>query len=300
MRDDLVDSEFMPDGEVMIYALVDSRSPEDCRYVGQTRRPKLRLWEHVNDTKRERNKRANWIKSVIASGGAILMRALAVVQEQEANKAEAAWMGLLWEDGHKLKNGTTRTDVYVPNETTRLRLSAAHKRAWADPEKRARIVAGLNRPDVIERRREAGRRGWEGPNREKMLAAMFSDVAMEARRATTATEEYKRNHGEKTSSAWARFGAKEKRVAAATAALNRPETRRAISETRRAHLAKPGVLEKISKEAADRTRTPEGREEARARALRSWSNPEERARRVAAMKLAGLKRRGIPRARNVG
>lgn len=283
----------LPDGEVMIYSLVDSRDPDQYRYVGQTRRPRMRLWEHIRDANRERNKRANWIKSVIKSGGEIHMAQLVVVPEEESSRAEAAWIGMLWEDGHRLKNGTTRTDIRVIDEGGRARLSVAHKRAWADPNKRANIVAGLNRPEVIEKRRAAGKMQWDGQRREKMLAAVFSEDAVAARRAARASEEYKRNHAEKTSAAWARPGAKEKRIAAVTAALNRPETRRALSETRKAHLARPGVIESISAASAARTRTPEGREEARVRANKSWSNPEERARRVASMKAAGEKRRRV-------
>lgn len=301
MREALVDADYLAPGEVMIYALIDSRFPEDYRYVGQTRRPRLRLWEHVNDSKRERNKRANWVKSVIASGGEVLMRDLVVVPECEAYRAEAAWMGMLLEDGHRLKNGTTRTDIKVLDERGRARLSAANKRAWADPPRRAAWISSLTAPEVIAKNRAAQLALWaDAGHRERMLAAMFSAEARAAKKETMATDEYRRGQGEISRAAWAAPELRAKRIESLSAAARRPETRQKISEKRKEYLAIPGVLQKISAASAERTRTPEGREEARARANRSWANPEERARRIASMKAAGEKRRGVPRARNVG
>lgn len=84
-----------------IYALLDPRNNE-VRYIGKTINPKRRLVEHLNDSKREYNYRAMWIKSLLKENLKPLIKFLKICPLSEFVKYETEYIKLYKND--KLTN----------------------------------------------------------------------------------------------------------------------------------------------------------------------------------------------------
>jgi hypothetical protein len=134
---------------VAIYALCDSRVSDPVkrvRYIGQTVRPlSLRLAIHWN-TANLSNHRATWMRSMRASGAAVVIEEVCRVPEEQANQTEieqiAQWRAL----GSDLTNATLGGEGgrgCRPTPETRRKMSEARKRHRATPETRAKMSASL-------------------------------------------------------------------------------------------------------------------------------------------------------------
>jgi hypothetical protein len=76
-----------------IYALLDPRDNE-VRYIGKTINPKRRLVEHLNDSKREYNYRAMWIKSLLKENIKPLIKFLKICPLSDFVKYETEYIQL--------------------------------------------------------------------------------------------------------------------------------------------------------------------------------------------------------------
>jgi hypothetical protein len=76
-----------------IYALLDPRNNE-VRYIGKTINPKRRLVEHLNDSKREYNYRAMWIKSLLKENIKPLIKFLKICPLSDFVKYETEYIQL--------------------------------------------------------------------------------------------------------------------------------------------------------------------------------------------------------------
>ena len=76
-----------------IYALLDPRDNE-VRYIGKTINPKRRLVEHLNDSKREYNYRAMWIKSLLKENLKPLIKFLKICPLSDFVKYETEYIQL--------------------------------------------------------------------------------------------------------------------------------------------------------------------------------------------------------------
>jgi len=76
-----------------IYALIDPRDNE-VRYIGKTINPKRRLVEHLNDSKREYNYKAMWIKSLLKEDIKPLIKFLKICPLSDFVKYEVEYIEL--------------------------------------------------------------------------------------------------------------------------------------------------------------------------------------------------------------
>lgn len=270
----------MPSGSVMIYALVDSRKKDDPRYVGQTRKPRFRLWEHKREGVGGKypNLRNNWIRSVIRSGGDVLMRPLEIVLEADASGAESKWMCALKDAGFKLKNGTDFTNVRLLGRSALQKIARRNREAWANPEVRAKRLEALNRPDVRARNGATIKSYWENPEwREKAIAIRNSDEYKTAHRAAVNSVEYKRGQSEISKRAWSDEASRENRLVKQKEALLQPHVRAKLSKSRKEILARPGFLKSLGEKMREIGNDPEERARRSKRQKEKWADPEYRA-----------------------
>lgn len=98
-----------------IYGLFDPLEPETIRYVGKTNNnPRIRLWQHISDSKNSHSYKSNWIKKLIFEGRKPKIKVLKEVKMSE-------WM--FWEKfyvkkfkNNKLTNATEGGDGGISNE----------------------------------------------------------------------------------------------------------------------------------------------------------------------------------------
>lgn len=92
-----------------VYALVDSRSPDDIRYIGITNNPRSRLNSHIADScgSRERGRKASWIRGLVKSGAELQIGLIAEgLSQAEASEEEVRLIAELRENGARLTNTT--------------------------------------------------------------------------------------------------------------------------------------------------------------------------------------------------
>ena len=90
--------------KTFIYVLVDPQTQEP-RYVGKSDNPSKRLAHHCTAAKRERSRKACWIRSLLSKG---LRPALQILEEVDIGNwenAEVHHIARMKEQGHNLTNG---------------------------------------------------------------------------------------------------------------------------------------------------------------------------------------------------
>jgi hypothetical protein len=71
-----------------LYVLKDPTTDE-VKYVGYTNRPKIRLWEHIRDAKKNvKTHKSNWIRKVLLDGKSPIMEVVKSVSDLEQVKLE--------------------------------------------------------------------------------------------------------------------------------------------------------------------------------------------------------------------
>lgn len=90
---------------VFIYTLNDPTTKK-IRYVGKTKNPRKRLASHIEDLKRTRSHRANWMRSLLNQGISPEMEIVDEVLEVEWPMWEAAYIQFFLEQGCELVNAT--------------------------------------------------------------------------------------------------------------------------------------------------------------------------------------------------
>lgn len=130
---------------VFIYTLSDSATPDDVRYVGQSRDPRKRLRGHIDSAKRgERLYRQQWIRAVLAQHRTITQQIVAVANANaEADELEVRYIAHFRNLGHRLTNlssGGQGTSGYRPTVEHRAKISRGLMGHRISPETKARIA----------------------------------------------------------------------------------------------------------------------------------------------------------------
>jgi hypothetical protein len=114
-----------------VYALVDSRTPDDIRYIGITNHPKSRLSLHQSQASKEGWRKSRWIQSALAGGGDILMGVIdRGLSHDEAKAKEIALIANHRNIGTNITNLTDGGDGVsgaIQSVETRTKRSAALK-----------------------------------------------------------------------------------------------------------------------------------------------------------------------------
>ena len=94
-----------------LYKLVDPIT-EEIKYIGYTKRPKVRLWEHIRDAKRGlKTYKCDWIRSLIIKNQKPIIEIISSFEYQdEVTKEEIRLIKELKESGYKLTNLTEGGD----------------------------------------------------------------------------------------------------------------------------------------------------------------------------------------------
>lgn len=133
---------------VFIYILIDPQTNE-IRYVGKTKHPLAqRLSEHCSHamTSKKRNKRLNWIRSVLRKGYVPIMELVQEVPESIWGQAEKYWVAYYGAIGCDLTNGTEGGEGPDSHtEADRAKQSRAQTGRQDSPETRAKKAAHLRR-----------------------------------------------------------------------------------------------------------------------------------------------------------
>lgn len=165
-----------------VYALVDSRAPEEIRYIGITNNPRRRLGRHAGETSGPRKVR--WMRSVANSGGQVMIGILrSGLTHLDAKFAEIAEIASHRDLGHKLTNLTDGGDGIVglwDNPDHREKMSALGKARFRDVAERrrnARITRDSWADPAIRRSRTTGVRKVRGTVESRMATAMLSRLA---------------------------------------------------------------------------------------------------------------------------
>jgi hypothetical protein len=89
-----------------IYALVDSRTPGEYRYIGKTTRTLARrLYFHIYRQPKEMNLyKKRWIEKVQKAGGEIIAVSLEECSDDSQNEREMFWIEACRSGGHRLTN----------------------------------------------------------------------------------------------------------------------------------------------------------------------------------------------------
>lgn len=87
-----------------LYKLVDPIT-EEIKYIGYTKRPKVRLWEHIRDAKRGlKTYKCDWIRSLIIKNQKPIIEIISSFEYQdEVTKEEIRLIKELKESGYKLE-----------------------------------------------------------------------------------------------------------------------------------------------------------------------------------------------------
>lgn len=172
-----------------VYALVDSRYPEDIRYIGISCRPRKRLHNHVNGSS-EANHRSHWIRSVVGCGAEIrmvvLMEGLSV---EEAKTNEVELIAYHRTNGTNLVNSTAGGDgVFDPTPEVRAKISARFKGRTLSAETRQKIGAAFRGKKLTVEHRVKVSAGLRGKRKSaehvaKVVAAQIGKTLTDEHRA---------------------------------------------------------------------------------------------------------------------
>lgn len=177
----------------VVYVLKASDRPE-ARYVGQTSQtPAVRLKQHLREASivQKKDKRANWIRSVLARGASIVME---VIEPQAVwCDTEVALIARLKAAGADLVNGTAGGEgVPQLSQECRDKIAAAHRgrdrsqhsaaisaggrRRFQDPAERSRVSMltreAMKRPDVAAKMKAAAAVRWTEAERAAQSARL--------------------------------------------------------------------------------------------------------------------------------
>lgn len=128
------------------------------KYIGQTmRKLTVRLTAHVASSKRERNKRTNWIASLTSIGIRPSIELIDTVPVSELSFWEMHYISLYKSWGIELKNSTGGGEsIYTPSQEVKNKIGAANKGRVCSPETRKKIsIAGKG-----QKRSEASRKNY--------------------------------------------------------------------------------------------------------------------------------------------
>ena len=161
---------------VFIYGLLDPISRE-CRYVGKSKNPTVRRYQHVCDSQRApKTHRNHWIKSLKAQGLYPELLSLEEVSAEDWKDAECFWISYMKFLGAKLTNGTSGGDgLHEPSAETREKIGASSrgKKRVFSPEHRAKVTAACRarakdpvwlakaRENLAKHRHLGGNKGWK-------------------------------------------------------------------------------------------------------------------------------------------
>lgn len=197
------------------------------RYIGKTKNPGTRLAAHISKARglHTNHHCARWIRALLAKGREPLLEVIRRVPAGEDwQQAEIKCIAEYRASGHPLTNLTGGGDGFHDvqpemlkrrgesrsrtlqdpdehakfvermvlsraNPGTLALKSASARKAWADPEKRRRLLGGARDPGVVRRRSETFRRINSNPTyKAKQIAAMKKVMVIEraTRRASGA------------------------------------------------------------------------------------------------------------------
>lgn len=135
---------------ITIYALVDPHTG-DIRYIGKTAHsPEKRLRGHMSEAKRltgARHYKSSWLRQLAGEGLVPLIEVIEEVEPEGANERERHWIAYHRRCGAPLTNVTDGGDGqslgYRHCDEARATCGEASRRAWRDPNYRARVIEGL-------------------------------------------------------------------------------------------------------------------------------------------------------------
>lgn len=294
-----------------IYALLCPQG--EIRYIGKTTNPEARLAAHISKAKTGQTKHhaANWIRSLINSGEKPAIEIVFEVPEGEPwEPYEIRLIAEFKNEGHRLTNSTGGGDGFfdVSPEAIAKRVAAAKitksapgykerisavmrevrsspefrealslkiKGAWANPKTRASFLAGMRKPDAVERRKAASSRRYDDPaygasQAERSRQAALRDPSILAPMlAASQTPEAKAKRRASLAKAQSTPEYKAKNLAALAEIKERPEVKEKKSKASKANYGKTGLLKVVQSEdfKADQSERLKGR----------WKDPEAKA-----------------------
>lgn len=160
-----------------VYCLVDDREPEHVRYVGLTNHPRARLAAHLSRAPHEGWHKSNWVRSVVASGGNVLIGILESGLSFEAAKVQEVEVIAQHRPLGRLTNLTDGGDGVSGTKQsaeTRAKKSAALKGRKRPEEHCRRISEGLrgkvHSQEVRDNMRAAHLRRYQDPGQRQRQA----------------------------------------------------------------------------------------------------------------------------------
>lgn len=210
---------------MIIYALFDEATPDNIRYVGQT---KLTLRQRIgNHIKRGRKSHTvNWIRSVENQGRRVNGKVLAIVESSQVDETEVRAIALFLSRGFDLTNATSGGEAgKVYNEKTRQQMSASAKKRCTPEWREASRLRAMGReksPEEIER--------WKISNfgKHKMSDAVKLNTSHVQKGRKRSPEEL------------------EKQRIAQTGKVQSEETRRKNSESNKGRIKTPEHLQRMA------------------------------------------------------
>lgn len=129
-----------------VYALVDSREPEEIRYVGITNDPRRRLQHHCCARLDSRTRRARWCAKVLRCGGDVLLGILCCgISQVEAKRIECIEIASR-RNLTNLTDGGDGATGWVPSDEVRAKIAAKARGRTASAETRAKLrLANMGR-----------------------------------------------------------------------------------------------------------------------------------------------------------
>lgn len=110
-----------------IYVLIDPRDGA-FRYVGKANIPERRLRAHINHARMgNADHKSRWIAAVLRAGLRPLCQTLEECNYSVWKERECHWIAKMRADGHDLTNAKDGGDGFDPDESTRVKMSAAKR-----------------------------------------------------------------------------------------------------------------------------------------------------------------------------
>lgn len=299
-----------------IYALLCPQG--EIRYIGKTTNLEARLAAHISKAKTNQTKHhaANWIRSLIKEGEKPAIEIVFEVPEGEPwEPYEIRLIAEFKAEGHRLTNSTGGGDGFfdVSPEAIAKRVAAAKitksapgykerisavmrevrsspefrealslkiKGAWANPKTRASFLAGMRKPDAVERRKAASSRRYDDPafglaqsERLKELHRQSPELFVPLK-AASQTPEAKAKRRASLEKVRETPEYKAKNLAALAEIKERPAVKSRRSAAAKANYGSTGLLEVVQSEEfkADQAARLKGR----------WKDPQAKAKMQAA------------------
>lgn len=132
-----------------VYGLVDSRRPDEIRYIGITNNPAGRLRCHISTSSKCSTHKARWINSTVRGGADILVGILRSDLSHDAAKAEEVSLISLMDGLTNLTEGGDGTSGYAHTEISKTKMRDAALGRIISNETREKISfahTGAKRP----------------------------------------------------------------------------------------------------------------------------------------------------------